>query len=67
MSKVYGTVVEVCWALGLISVVVGVVLKVLPVLQAKLGVTPRGGMILAVVLFLCVLATGEASKTPPSS
>jgi hypothetical protein len=60
-------VLEVCWALGLISVVVCIVLKLLPNLQDKLGVSPRGGMMLAVVLFLCALATGEARKTPPSS
>jgi hypothetical protein len=67
MHKVYGSVVELCWGLGLISLVAVIVLKVLPILQDKLGVTPRGGMLLAAVLFLCVLATGEARKTPPSS
>jgi hypothetical protein len=67
MSKIYRNVLEVCWGLGLISVVVCVVLKVFSNLQGKLGVSPRGGLILAAVLFLCVLATGEASKTPPSS
>lgn len=67
MHKVYGSVVELCWGLGLISLVAVVVLKLLPILQDKLGVTPRGGMLLAAVLFLCVLATGEARKTPPSS
>jgi hypothetical protein len=39
----------------------------LPNLQDKLGVSPRGGMMLAAVLFLCALASGEAMKTPPSS
>jgi uncharacterized membrane protein YkvI len=67
MSKVYRSVLEVCWALGLISLVLSVVLKPLPILQVRLGVSPRGGIILAAVLFLCVLATGEARKTPPSS
>ena len=67
MSMVYRNVVEVCWALGLISLVVSVVLRLLPILQVKVGISPRGGMMLAAVLFLCVLATGEAKKTPPSS
>ncbi len=67
MSKVYRSLLEVCWGLGLVSLVAVVVLKLLPILQDKLGVTPRGGLILAAVLFLCVLATGEAGKTPPSS
>jgi len=67
MSTVYGWVLKVCWTVGLISLVAVFVLKLLPSLQVKLGVTPRGGLILAAVLFLCVLASGEARKTPPSS
>jgi hypothetical protein len=67
MSKIYRSVLEVSWALGVISVVVCMILKVFSSLQGKLGVSPRGGMMLAVVLFLCVLATGGASKTSPSS
>lgn len=67
MSKVYRKVVEVCWALGLISLLAVIVLKLFPILQLKWTVSPRGGMMLAAVLFLCVLATGEARKTPPSS
>jgi hypothetical protein len=67
MSKVYCSVLEVCWAVGLISLVAVLVLKMLPFLQDKLGVSPRGGLVLAAVLFLCVLATSEARKTPPSS
>ena len=67
MSKVYRSVLEVCWGLGLVSLVAVLVLKILPSLQLMLGVTARGGLIVAAVLFLCVLATGEAGKTPPSS
>jgi len=67
MSKVYCSVLEVCWGLGLICTVASVVLKVLPSLQTKLGASPRGGLLLAAVLFLCALATGEARKAPPSS
>jgi hypothetical protein len=67
MSKVYCGVVNVCWALGLISLVGVLVLKLQPTLQRTLGMTPHGGLIVAAVLFLCVLATGEARKAPPSS
>jgi hypothetical protein len=67
MSKVYCRVLEVCWGLGLICTLASIVLKLLPILQGKLGVSPRGGMMLAAVLFFCALATGEARKTPPSS
>ena len=67
MSKVYRSVLEVCWALGVISLVVSVVLRLVPILQDKLGFSPRGGLVLALILFVCVLATGEARKTPSSS
>jgi len=67
MSKVYRSVLEVCWGLGLICTVASIVLKLLPTLQEKLPVSPRGGLLLAAVLFLCALATGEARKTLPSS
>ena len=67
MSRVYRTVLEVCWGLGVICTVAVIVLKLLPILQNKLNVSPRSGLILAAVLFLCVLATGEARKTLPPS
>jgi len=67
MSKVYRTVLEVCWGLGVICTVAVIVLKLLPILQNKLNVSPRSGLILAAVLFLCVLATGEVRKTLPPS
>jgi hypothetical protein len=67
MSKVYRGVVDVCWALGLISLVAVLVLKLQPTLQRTLGISAHGGLIVAAVLFLSVIATGEARKTPPSS
>ena len=67
MSKVYGSLLEVCWGLGLICLVGSLLLRVLPVLVLKLGVSPRGGLILAGVLFLCALASGEAKRTLSSS
>jgi hypothetical protein len=66
MATVYSSVLEVCWGLGVISVVASIGLRILPTLQMKLGVSPRGGLLLAAVLFLSALATGEARKTPPS-
>ena len=67
MSRVYASVSEVCRGLGLICLVGSLVLRVVPGLTLKLGVSTRGGLILAGVLFLCALATGEARKTPPSA
>ena len=67
MSKVYRTVLGVSWGLGVICLVATLVLKLLPSVEKTLGVTTRGGIILAAVLFLCTLASGEAGRTPPSS
>ena len=67
MSKVYRRVLEVCWGLGLICTLATMVLKVLLTLQYKPGVTARASAIMAAVLFLGALATGEARKTLPPS
>jgi hypothetical protein len=67
MSKAYRRLLEMCWGLGLICTVASVVLRLLPTLQEKLPVSPRGGLVLAAVLFLCALATGEARRALPSS
>ena len=65
MSKVYDRLLEICWGLGLISLVGSLILRIAPGLVSKLGVSPRGGLILAGVLFLCAMATGEVKKIPP--
>ena len=67
MPKVYRSVLEVCWGLGLICTLGSIVFRLLPTVQMKLGFSPRGLLMLAAVLFLCVLATAEVGKTPPSS
>ena len=67
MSKVYRSVLEVCWGLGLICTLATIVLKVLLMANYKPGVTARASMILAAVFFLGALATGEARKTLPPS
>jgi len=65
MSKVRSIVHELSWPLGVICIALSIVLRLLPTLQMKLAVSPRGGLLMAAVLFLCALATGEAEKTPP--
>jgi hypothetical protein len=57
MSRVYRFIFEVSWGLGLLSLVVAVILKILPTLADRIRVSPRAGLILAGVLFLCTLAT----------
>jgi uncharacterized membrane protein YgdD (TMEM256/DUF423 family) len=66
MSKIQSMVHELSWLLGVICVVASIMLRLLSTLQTKLPTTPHGGLVMAAVLFLCALATGEAKKTPPS-
>jgi hypothetical protein len=66
MAKIRSTVHEVFWQLGVICVVASIVLRMLPTVENKLGVLPHSGLVLAGVLFLGALATGEARQTPPS-
>ncbi len=67
MSKVYRGLLQVCWVLGVISLVAVIVLRIRPALQLTVGVSPHSGMLMAAAFFLCVLATSEAAKTPPTS
>jgi len=67
MSKVYRTVLEVCWALGVVSLVVSLVVRLLVFFHVKPVISPYSGMLLTAACFLGVLATGEARKTPPTS
>jgi hypothetical protein len=67
MSNFYYGLLDVCWGLGLICMVAGVAMRLLPSLQSKLGVSAHGALGLAAVLFLCALATGEVKRTPASS
>jgi hypothetical protein len=67
VCKIHSTVHEVSWQPGVICVVASIVSRMLPIVHMKLGVATRGGLVLAAVLLLCALATGEARKTQPSS
>lgn len=68
MARIYRTVFEVCWGLGVLGLLAAIVLKLAPTLALRLGTSPRGGLALAAVLFLCALATREMGKaTSPAS
>jgi len=65
MARIYRLVFEVCWGLGVLSLLAAIVLKLAPTLVLRLGTSARGGLLLAAVLFLCALTTremGEASS-----
>ena len=63
MARLYRSFMEVSWALGVVSLVSGVVLKFSPVLMHRFGTEPRGMLVLAGVLFLCAIATRAVGRT----
>lgn len=67
MAKVYRRLFEICWALGLLSMLAGIVLKLMTTLADRLNLTPRGALVFAGVLFLCALATREMERAIPPS
>jgi hypothetical protein len=56
MAAIYPILVRIYWALGLLSLLAAVVLKLIPSLIDKLRVSPRGSLEFAVALFLCAIA-----------
>lgn len=67
MSRGYSWLIKAFWLLGLVSLLAAVVLKYVPALGAALGTTPRGGLVMSVVLFLAALATSAAQDTTPGN
>ncbi len=63
MARIYRSFMEVCWLLGVVCMVVGVVLKFVPSLVSRLNTEPRGMLIFAAVLFLCASATRAVGRT----
>jgi hypothetical protein len=67
MTKVYPVLRKVCWGLGVISLILGLLLKIVTSLTAVYWrFSTRGAILLAAVLFLCVLATREMEHTGSS-
>jgi hypothetical protein len=62
MTQIYGIVCKLSWALGLLSILVGIVVK-LAHLEAKLTITSHTAFIVASTFFLCALATREMQRT----
>lgn len=63
MARICRFLFQACWGLGILSLLAGMVLKLLPAWADRLRTSPRGGLALAAVLFLCALATREMGKT----
>ncbi len=63
MARLYRSLMEVCWALGMLSLVLGVIVKLSPVLMRWLDTQPRGILVFAGVLFLSAIATRAVGRT----
>jgi hypothetical protein len=57
MSRLYLGLCRVSWGLGIASLVAGLTIRFVPGWETRFGFSPRSGLILAGVLFLCTLAT----------
>lgn len=64
MQKLYCIVLQLAYFLGLLSLIVGIVLRMLPHLQK--AATSRGFFVFAGVLFLCALASSAMSRPKAS-
>ena len=65
MTQLYNVIFKLSWVLGLLSMLVAVVIKVMT-LEARLTVASHTGFQIAGTLFLCALATREMQRTQPS-
>jgi hypothetical protein len=66
MARLYRSLIPACWVVGWLCLLVGIFLKFAPKLADKAHLSPRAGLILAGVLFLCVLATREMERRSTS-
>ena len=63
MARLYRSLMEVCWVLGVVCMIIGVILKYSPVLMQRFSTEPRGVLVFAGVLFLCAIATRAVGRT----
>ena len=61
MTKAQRTIIQVSWALGMVSLLSGFAIKLLH-LETRLTVAGRSAFILAGTFFLCALATRELRR-----
>ncbi len=67
MTGVYRAVGKASWVLGVISLILGLLLKLVTLwADVNWRYTPRGALILAAGLFLCALATREMERSGSS-
>ena len=66
MARVYRIMVKACWGLGVLSLVIGVAIKLFPSWAAQFNTSARGGLVAAATLFLCALATRAMEEGGPA-
>lgn len=62
MMQIYRVVFKLSWALGLLSILAGVVIK-LAHLEARVTIASHTAFIVAGTFFLCALATREMGRS----
>ena len=67
MARICRILAMTCWAFGLLSLPVAVLLKLAPAWAQGLDFSPRGGLVFASTLFLCALATREVERMGSST
>jgi hypothetical protein len=63
MARLYRSLMEVCWALGVVCMILGVAAKYSNALVLRTGTEPRGILVFAGVLFLAAIATRAVGRT----
>ncbi len=66
MARIYRILVGACWGLGVLSLVMGVAIRIFPSWAERFNTSPRGALILAGTLFLCTLATRAQEANGPA-
>jgi hypothetical protein len=64
MSRIYLGLCRISWGLGVVSLIAGLTIRFVPGWQDRFGFSPRAGLILAGVLFLCSLASRAIEGAP---
>jgi len=62
MTQIYSIVSKFSWAVGLLSMIAAVVIKLMR-MEAKLTVSSHTMFLIAATLFLCALATREMGRS----
>jgi hypothetical protein len=63
MTRIYSTVANVSWWLGLLSLIWAVIVRVAPQFAGRMHTTSRGWLIGAGAVFLCSIASREMERS----